>query len=40
MRVVVVDLEGTCWEPEDNPALAANQKNEAEIIEIGAVRFP
>ncbi len=38
-HVVVVDLEATCWEPEDDPALAANQGNECEIIEIGAVRW-
>ena len=38
-RLVVVDLEGTCWEPDEHPALAANQANEAEVIELGAVPF-
>lgn len=37
---IVVDVEATCWEPDDDPALAADQRNECEIIEIGAVRFP
>lgn len=36
-RVAVVDLEATCWVPEDDPALAADQRNESEVIEIGAV---
>lgn len=36
-RLVVVDLEATCWESDEHPALAANQSNETEIIEIGAV---
>lgn len=37
MRFVVVDLEATCWSKDDDPALAANQSAESEIIEIGAV---
>ncbi|MEQ1565481.1 MAG: 3'-5' exonuclease [Myxococcota bacterium] len=37
-RWVVVDLEGTCWVPEEHPTLAADQRNECEVIEIGAVR--
>lgn len=36
-RWVVVDLEATCWVPEEHEALAADQRNECEIIEIGAV---
>lgn len=36
-RLVVVDLEATCWEPDESPGLAADQSNETEIIEIGAV---
>ena len=35
--MVVVDLEATCWSPDEHPALAADQRNECEIIEIGAV---
>lgn len=38
MRWVVVDLEATCWSPHQHAALAADQRNECEIIEIGAVR--
>lgn len=38
-RVIVVDLEATCWEGAEHAALAANQSNETEIIEIGAVRL-
>jgi inhibitor of KinA sporulation pathway (predicted exonuclease) len=34
---VVVDLEATCWGAAEHPALAADQANECEIIEIGAV---
>src|SRR4051812_34120404 len=37
MRWVVVDLEATCWIPEENQELAADQRNECETIEIGAV---
>jgi inhibitor of KinA sporulation pathway (predicted exonuclease) len=37
MRWIVVDLEGTCWIPEEHQQLAADQRNECEIIEIGAV---
>lgn len=37
MRWVVVDLEGTCWSTAQHAALAADQRNECEIIEIGAV---
>ncbi|MEQ1507459.1 MAG: 3'-5' exonuclease, partial [Myxococcota bacterium] len=37
-RWIVVDLEATCWVPEEDPALAADQRNETEVIEIGAVR--
>lgn len=33
-----MDLEGTCWEPGEHPALAADQRNECEVLEIGAVR--
>ncbi len=36
-RRVVVDLEATCWSADVDPALAADQRNEAEIIEFGAV---
>lgn len=32
----MVDLEGTCWDERD-PALWADQRNETEVIEIGAV---
>ncbi len=39
MKLVVVDLEATCWAADTDPALAANQRNETEIIEIGAVRL-
>ena len=35
---VVVDLEATCWSADEDPALAAQQRTEAEVIEIGAVR--
>jgi inhibitor of KinA sporulation pathway (predicted exonuclease) len=38
-RWVVVDLEATCWVPGVDPALAADQRNECETIEIGAVRI-
>ncbi|MBX2802883.1 MAG: exonuclease domain-containing protein [Myxococcales bacterium] len=38
-NLVVVDIEATCWRAEDDPALAAVQRNECEIIEIGAVRL-
>jgi len=38
--VVVVDVEATCWHLDEDPALAADQRNECEIIEIGAVRYP
>ena len=34
---VVLDLEATCWDAR-HPGLASNQRNESEIIEIGAVR--
>lgn len=36
---IVVDLEATCWTAEEHPALAAQQRNESEIIEIGAVQL-
>lgn len=36
---VALDLEATCWIPEEDPALAADQRNECELIEIGAVRM-
>ncbi len=36
---IVVDLEATCWSAEEHPALAAQQRNESEIIEIGAVQL-
>ncbi len=36
---IVVDLEATCWTTEDDPQLAAMQRSESEIIEIGAVRI-
>ena len=36
---IVVDLEATCWTTEEDPALAAQQRTESEIIEIGAVRL-
>ena len=39
-RVVVVDLEATCWDAAEHEALAANQGNETEVVEIGAVRCP
>ena len=35
-RTVVVDLEATCWDARD-PALASLQRNETEVIELGAV---
>jgi len=35
-RTVVIDLEATCWD-HDEPALAADQRNQCEIIEVGAV---
>ncbi|MEZ4242083.1 MAG: 3'-5' exonuclease, partial [Myxococcota bacterium] len=38
-RWVVVDVEATCWHAEEHPALAADQGNETEVIEIGAVRL-
>ena len=38
-RWVAVDLEATCWAPDEDPALAADQWNECETIEIGAVRI-
>lgn len=34
--MVVVDLEGTCWDERD-PGLWADQRNETEVIELGAV---
>jgi inhibitor of KinA sporulation pathway (predicted exonuclease) len=37
--VIVLDIEGTCWSAEENPALALDQRNESETIEIGAVRL-
>lgn len=36
---MVVDIEATCWIPEEDPALAADQANQCETIEIGAVRY-
>ncbi|MEN0062886.1 MAG: 3'-5' exonuclease [Myxococcota bacterium] len=39
-RGIVVDIEATCWHPDEHAALSADQRNECEIIEIGAVRFP
>lgn len=39
MRWVVVDLEATCWSVDEDPALSADQRNECETIEIGAVRI-
>jgi inhibitor of KinA sporulation pathway (predicted exonuclease) len=36
---IVVDLEATCWTAEEHPSLAAQQRNESEIIEIGAVQL-
>lgn len=36
---IALDLEATCWIPEEDPALAADQRNECEVIEIGAVRI-
>ncbi|MCB9523689.1 MAG: exonuclease domain-containing protein [Myxococcales bacterium] len=33
------DLEATCWRADEHPELAARQRDEAEIIEIGAVRL-
>ncbi|MEO0601808.1 MAG: 3'-5' exonuclease [Myxococcota bacterium] len=38
--LIVVDVEATCWDLAGNAALASNQRNECEIIEIGAVRYP
>ncbi|MEM6928840.1 MAG: 3'-5' exonuclease [Myxococcota bacterium] len=38
--LIVVDIEATCWDLTEDPALASNQRNECEIIEIGAVRYP
>jgi len=35
---IVADLEATCWTADEDPALAAQQRTESEIIEIGAVR--
>lgn len=37
-RAVVVDLEATCWDARD-PVLAARQRAETEVVEIGAVLF-
>lgn len=37
IRVLVVDLEATCWSREDDPVLAQQQNEVSEIIEIGAV---
>ncbi len=36
---VVVDLEATCWDADDDPLLAAQQRSESEVIEIGAVQL-
>ena len=36
---IVVDLEATCWSTDDDPQLAAHQRSESEMIEIGAVRI-
>ena len=36
---IVVDLEATCWTIEEDPALAAQQRSESEVIEIGAVQL-
>lgn len=35
---VVCDLEATCWRAADDPELSADQRHQAEIIEIGALR--
>jgi inhibitor of KinA sporulation pathway (predicted exonuclease) len=35
----VIDIEGTCWSAGEHPALALDQRNESETIEIGAVRW-
>jgi inhibitor of KinA sporulation pathway (predicted exonuclease) len=37
-RLVILDIEATCWGAEEHPALASDQRNESETIEIGAVR--
>ncbi len=37
-RVVVLDLEATCWDARD-PILATRQRAETEVVEIGAVRL-
>ncbi len=37
---IVVDVEATCWDAAEDPVLATTQRNECEIIEIGAVRYP
>lgn len=39
MRWVVIDLEATCWSADHDAALAADQRNECEVIEIGAVQI-
>jgi carbonic anhydrase/acetyltransferase-like protein (isoleucine patch superfamily) len=31
-----LDLEATCWVTEEDPSLASDQRNECELIEIGA----
>ena len=36
---IVVDLAATCWTTDEDPHLAAAQRSESEIIEIGAVRI-
>jgi inhibitor of KinA sporulation pathway (predicted exonuclease) len=36
---IVVDLEATCWTTDEDPQLAAQQRTESEMIEIGAVRI-
>ena len=36
---IVVDLEATCWSADDDAQLAAHQRSESEIIEIGAVQL-
>jgi inhibitor of KinA sporulation pathway (predicted exonuclease) len=36
---VVCDLEATCWRAAEDPELAGDQRAQAEIIEIGAVKL-